>query len=329
MALLLLALATGATAAQKTPATPADPRSAVDPALVGGPCDRDCLTGLVDQVLAAYVAHAPAKLPLRAGVRYTENAVVLRLGDGLWATADGLGGYKHYFADAQAGQVGFFGTISESGRLALVSLRLKVDGRKISEIETLVARRTPGPPGGGGPGGGPVQSGYEGMKMMAGMDDVLPVAQRRPRAELLRIADSYFEGLEQATDKVTPFTADCQRYENGTITSNNPASPNAMVQMSCGAQFDTGFSPFITEVRGRRFTVVDEQRGLVFTQLSFDHAGTVKEVQRTDGTVAKVGAPFDTPYTFLIHELFRIKDGRIAQVEAVLLTTPYAMPSGW
>ncbi|MEP7314707.1 MAG: hypothetical protein ABI859_19140 [Pseudomonadota bacterium] len=145
------------------------------------------------------------------------------LGYGLGATADGLGSCKHYFADAQAGQVGFFGA----------------------------------------------------------------------------------------------------------ITSNNPASPNAMVQMNCSAQFDTGFSPFIREVRGRRFTVVDEQRGLVFTQLTFDHAGTDKEVQRTIGTVAKVGTPFDTPYTFLIHELFRIKDGRIAQVEAVVLTTPQGMPSGW
>ena len=63
--------------------------------------------------------------------------------------------------------------------------------------------------------------------------------------------------------------------------------------------------------------------------LSFDHSGRIKTVHRTDGTIAKVPPPFDTPYTFLIAELFKIRDGRIAQVEAVLLPTPYAMPSGW
>jgi hypothetical protein len=324
-----LGLAGAAQAAEKAhPAALADPRPAVDPALVGGPCDRACLTALVDQYLAALVAHDPNKVPLRAGVRYTENAVELRLGDGLWGTAEGLGDYRHYFADPAGGQVGFYGTVREGGRLALLSLRLKVIGRKITQIETVVSRRTPGPGGAGG-SGGPTPAGFEGMKVMAGMDDVVPVAQRRPREELVRIANSYFEGLEQATGKITPFTADCQRFENGTITSNNPAATNEMTRMSCGAQFDTGFSPFITEVRGRRFEVVDEERGLVFAMLSFDHNGRIKEVHRTDGTIAPVRAPFDTPYTFLIAELFKVRDGRIAQVEAVLLTTPYGMPSGW
>jgi hypothetical protein len=327
IALAGFALAVTALAADKPRAALADPRPAVDPALVGGPCDRACLIGLVDQYLAALVAHDPGRLPLRAGARYTENAVELRLGDGMWGTAEGLGDYKHYFTDQTGGQVGFYGTVREGGRLALVALRLKVAGRKITQIETVVSRRTPGPSGGGS--GGPTAAGFESMKIMAGMDDVLPQAQRRPRDELVRIANSYFEGLEQATGKITPFTADCQRFENGTITSNNPAATNEMSRLSCGAQFDTGFSPFITEVRGRRFEVVDEERGLVFAMLSFDHAGRIKEVKRSDGSIAPVRAPFDTPYTFLIAELFKIRDGRIAQVEAVLLTTPYGMPSGW
>lgn len=321
VAMLALALSAGAAARE------VDSRPAIDPAKVGGPCDRTCLTGLVDQVLAAYVSHSPEKLPLRAGVRYTENAVELRLGDGLWATADGLGKYKHYFTDTQSQAVGFFGTVVESGRLALVSLRLKVEGRKISQIETIVARRSSGFDG--GPAGGAAADPYATMQVMPGMDEVLPAAQRRARTELVRIANSYFEGLEQATGKITPFTADCQRIENGSITANNPQASRPMARLSCGAQFDTGFSPFITEVRGRRFEVVDEERGLVFAMLSFDHNGRIKEVTRTDGTVAKVVAPFDAPYSFLIGELFKIKDGRIAQVEAVLYTTPYGMPSGW
>ncbi len=42
-----------------------------------------------------------------------------------------------------------------------------------------------------------------------------------------------------------------------------------------------------------------------------------------------VPAPFDAPFSFLMAELFKIRDGKIAQVEAVIYTTPYAMPSGW
>jgi len=42
-----------------------------------------------------------------------------------------------------------------------------------------------------------------------------------------------------------------------------------------------------------------------------------------------MGPPFDRPYTFLIFELFKIKDGKIRQIEAVLDTVPYYMPSPW
>lgn len=37
------------------------------------PCDRACMTGLVDRYLAAMVKHDPSGLPLAKGVRYTEN----------------------------------------------------------------------------------------------------------------------------------------------------------------------------------------------------------------------------------------------------------------
>jgi len=39
--------------------------------------------------------------------------------------------------------------------------------------------------------------------------------------------------------------------------------------------------------------------------------------------------PFDRPYSFLIFELFRVKDDKIRQIEAVLTAVPYYMPSPW
>ena len=64
--------------------------------------------------------------------------------------------------------------------------------------------------------------------------------------------------LEKATGKFTPFDKDCQRIENGVVTSNDPKSANEIRRMNCGDQFATGFSKIITRVQDRRFPVVDE-----------------------------------------------------------------------
>ena len=73
-------------------------------------------------------------------VRYTENGQTLRLNDGLWETADGLSNYTLYLADPESGAAAFMGTIRESSREAMLALRLKVIGRKISEIEAVISR---------------------------------------------------------------------------------------------------------------------------------------------------------------------------------------------
>ena len=45
-------------------------------------CNRACLEGVIDEYLAALVAHDPKRLPLSADVKYTENDQVLDVGDG-------------------------------------------------------------------------------------------------------------------------------------------------------------------------------------------------------------------------------------------------------
>jgi hypothetical protein len=280
-------------------------------------CDRICLNGFVDQYLAALVAHDPSRLPLTNSVQYTENGQRLKLGDGMWGAASGLGKYKLYFADPEAGQVGFFGVVEENGHPQILALRLKIENLRIAEIEAIVARSEPG--GWAKP---------EALVDKPIFHEALGPTERRSREEMIAITNSYFEGLEQATGKLTPFDPDCTRIENGNVTANNPTG-NPMSKMTCGQQFDTGFSRFITHIRERRFPVVDEERGLVYAIIFFDHAGTVPTVKLTDGSTLKVRQPFDTPYTLLIGELFKIKSGKIHRIEAVLLPVPYGMPSGW
>lgn len=284
----------------------------------GAPCDRACLDGLVDQYFAALVAHNPSRLPLAKSVKYTENGQMLKLGDGMWGPAGSHGDYRLTFADPEAGQVGCLTVVEENGHPAVVGLRLKVENQRISEIEAIVARKAHD-----------AWVKPEGLIDHPILREALAPSEQRPRQEMIAITNSYFEGLEQATDKLTPFDPNCTRVENGNITANNPAGPSPIHRMTAGEQFATGFSKFITHIRERRFPVVDEERGLVFAIIFFDHAGTVKTVTLGNGTTFTVPPPYDTPYTFLIGELFKIKDGKICRIEAVLLPVPYGMRSGW
>jgi hypothetical protein len=293
------------------------------PATITPPtCERACLQGFVDRYLDALVAHDPSRLPLVKDVKYTENGATLQLGDGLWGTAEKRGDYKLYFVDPETQEAGFFGTMIESGRQVIVGLRLHIQSAaKISQVETLVARQSLG----GGPGGGkpPV------MTPKPIFYEDVPAGQRRNREQMMAIADSYFEGLEQATETITPFDPGCQRLENGMVTANNPDAPPGMSRMSCGAQFATHFSPFISHVRERRYPIVDQQKGLVLAVAFFDHNGKIKDVKLTDGSNLHVPAPFDAPFAFELFELFKIQDGKIMRVEAVLNTVPYGSKSGW
>jgi hypothetical protein len=239
------------------------------------------------------------------------------MNDGMWRVATAVGDKNLYFADPRSGQVAWRGIIEENGHKQIVMLRLKIQNRTISEMEAIICRE-----------GGALYN-PKGLTDHPIFAEALQPDDRPSRQELTAIANSYFEGLEQVTGKITPFDPNCTRMENGTVTANNPESKDHG-RMTCGDQFNIpGFSAVITKVRERRFPVVDEERGLVYALVFFDHAG-IPEVKLPDGTVRKINMPpFDAPFTFMIGELFKIRNKKITRVEAVLLSVPYGMPSGW
>src|ERR1035438_3033736 len=143
-------------------------------------CNRACLESLVDQYWAAVIAHDPKRLPLSADVKYTENDQEMQVGDGFWKTAEGLGNYKHIFADPEFGQVVFMGTMREAGAALLVSLRLRVELGRITEIEGIYYK-----PGGGGPSG-IADMDKPGYKPEDIWFKSIPPAQRASRQELIR-----------------------------------------------------------------------------------------------------------------------------------------------
>lgn len=138
--------------------------------------------------------------------------------------------------------MGFFGTIAEHGHPVILGLRLKIEKNKISEMEALALRKTSG-----------VFSEPQNLVDKPIFHQALTPSQRRRRAELIRVANSCFEGMAAGTGKNTSFDKDCQRIGNGVITSNDPASKSPITRMSCGSQFATGLTKVITRVQERRF----------------------------------------------------------------------------
>ena len=101
-------------------------------------CNRACLEGVVNDYLTALVARDPKRLPLSADVKYSENSQLIPVGDGFWKTVEGRGKYTHIFADPEFGQVAYMGTMLEAGAPLLMSLRLRLELGRITEIETVL-----------------------------------------------------------------------------------------------------------------------------------------------------------------------------------------------
>lgn len=290
-------------------------------------CDRQCLAGFMTTYLNALVVHDSSKLPVTKNVKYTENGVRLTLNDGLWHTASALPTYRLDVYDEEAGEVGLLGRINEGGNNNWFAVRLKVEpGKQISEIENLIARNIMS---GAPPEGTP--KGAINKEPHPLMIEAVSEGKRTPRHELISIGNSYFTGLD--TDehgRNIPFDPDCQRRENGMVTANDSSAPKgSMSWMGCKAQFDTGFSVIVTDIRERRF-IADPVTGLSFGWGYFDHDGSVAKMSTTlDGKLTDVTSTFRQPFSFYIAEIFKIKDGKIRQIEAVLTTVPYGMESGW
>lgn len=287
-------------------------------------CDRKCLYGFVDQYLQALVAKDPSRLPWAKSVKFTENNVVLAVGDGLWGTITSMGPEDARAADPANGQVAYLGVVSEHGQESFFALRLKIDDRKISEVETIVDRKGLGP----GPFGDP-----DAIQQLPILLADVPPDQRTPRAKMIALADGYFNTLQLNDGHIfTVFDPACSRRENGVWTASDPhpdpkSTYSQFGKYSCDEGFKLGNYHWDDRVRDRRFPLVDEEKGLILTALFIDHSGRLQKYTTTDGVEHE--SPVKAPHSFCALEMFKIVDGKVRHAEAVFITVPYYMPSPW
>jgi hypothetical protein len=225
----------------------------------GAGCDRACLKAALDQYLNAVVGHNSAAAPLAVGFRQTENAAVKRTGTGVWASAKALGKLQRRYFDAESGQAGYFGTLEEESGTAVVTVRLKIEDRKISEAEWYLARK--GDAGiGVGAGAQANASFHDPDNLIAHppAERVVPKAERLTRADMVAITNSYFDGLTAHDGSLIIAHPGCVRLENGFVTTQRKLPSGEMTDCtSAGAMAN------IFAVTARRYPIVDEEAGVV------------------------------------------------------------------
>lgn len=299
------------------------------------PCERECLEGFVNQYLDALVAHNIFGLPLASRVKFTENAQPLDLGDGLWNVTTGVGKYKLIVVDPQSQQVGFLGTVLANDRSTTLALRLKLENRKISEIETLVSVSNPPPAAGKGPapkGPPPAPTGAVALDATA-LDPVftqaVPEGERRTREQLIAAVNAYYDGWERGDANLVQFDPQCNRIENGVQATNNPTPGRVGIDphaLSCADQIASRVFANYQVIYPRRIPVVDEERQIVFGFFMYQQPGDLLEVESPGRGAYKFSETNSQPGFVQAAQAFKILGGRIRRMEAFTTILPYGTP---
>jgi hypothetical protein len=283
-------------------------------------CNRTCLIGMLHSYLDALGHRDRGLAPFAPSVRYTENNVEMPLGEGLWGSVGAVSATGLEVADAITGNAAWFGTVQEHGNGAFLTVRLKVEAGRITEVESVVQRSPTHP----APFGDPAKLQHD-----PAFQEVLPPEQRRERERLIAVANGYFSTVEQNDGQIfTAFDPDCQRTENG-ISTTSGAQGAAAIAQGCESQFKLGLYRINKRVRERRYPIVDEERGIVVATGFFDHANTFDSYKTTDGKVHATALKW--PNSISLMEAFKIRNGMIYRIEAVFTYVPYFMhsPYAW
>jgi hypothetical protein len=267
-------------------------------ATAAGTCDRDCLRGFITQYLDAMISHNPKAIPIAPTARFTEDTKTLPMGDGLWKGASKIRPYRQDFLDVREGVAASHVVVEENGTPVMLALRLKIENKKITEIETMVTRSK---------AEGALFDIEKLTTPHAAMNILPETSQRMSREDLIRIAEIYVAGLKVGGnfDAVNaPFSPDAYRIENGTLTAGPGAragSENIRTQRVM-AHPDINY----------RIAAVDEEMGIVLFRLDFGNTNN-----------------YGPGNALTLFEAFKIYGGQIHAVEAFMDLMPENTPSGW
>jgi len=314
-------------------------------------CDRQCLVDTMKQYLDALVKHDPGAVQFAEEVKFVENTANIPVGLGLWVTAsDGPTEFQIYAADPEVQQVACLVRMKETDNDILLGARLKLEDLKIREAEHHVIRDLTDSPMG-------ERALANLVTPRPGLLEDVPAAERMPRWQLLNIGATYYESLTKEDGTLSPFADECRRHENGMVTAGGPPpkfkpkpaakkpapksdseSPSVAEAMmptgpmanTCEAQLTTGVFSYITKIRDRRVLIADQQKGLAVGFTMFYHDSTLKEYPfKTPSGEVVMRSSYQGTFNLPAVHIYKIKKGKIYDIEATGFTLPYGTKSGW
>ena len=273
-------------------------------------CDKQCLEGIATAYRTAYRAHDVKLAPFASRVRFTENNVEMAFPDGTWDTVTSEVDTPLVLSDPDTGQVGIYTSIMQRDAQGFLAVRLRIRDRRITEVEHVIStkRNVSGPPI-------PIGDVWQYHRSPA-LGAAVPVADRVPRGDILKLADGYFSTLQYNTGELhARFGAGAVRHENGMFFG----------EIEQG--FRSGRYRYNNRVRDRDCFLVDEERGFVMCRGFIDHKGVLDQYTLTDGTPAK--SNYQEPHSWGFLEGFKVTKEGIVAVEATFSAAPYFMRSPW
>ena len=279
------------------------------------------------QYAVALVDHAPSRLPVTPDVKFTENLVPLKFGaQGLWKTVNGRRNFDIYVADTDTGNVVWIGIVKENDKAVMTTARLKIVGRRITEVETLVGRSA-------------LTAAATVEAPRPDFAALVPPAERLSRERLIAIASSNWDAMERGDGHLAPYAVDCERYDNGEKTSKGespdpsrdrgaPDSGGDPADRSCFGQMNSGRFNNGNKVYPRRVWAVDREHGLVVGLFTPNVPGNARQITLRNGTLLEPDDSELIPFTIEQVEMFKVERGEISKVEVVLgPRVPYGMRS--
>ena len=273
----------------------------------GASCGRACLGRLLDGYLTAMLAHDPDRAPLDFTFRQTQNAVVIARGEGLWRDATGLGPVQRRYFDPETGTAAYYGTlVLGGGETAVAALRLHQADGKVDEAEWNVSRASdPGISEG-------AKAMFDAPTLVAEPppEGAAPPDGRLTRAQLVAVANSYFDGITSANPRIIMAHPGCKRLENGLKTTGRPLPAGRETEGPGGVSDCTsGQGKFgISIVSGRRYPMADTRAQVVLAIATFTR--TPNEPRRRNQLM----------------EFFFVDHGKIRSVYAAFFYPPPGQP---
>ena len=259
-------------------------------------CDRDCLRGMITRYVEAIVAHAPQSLPLAENVRFTEDSRELKLGDGAWKTVTRAGSFRQDYLDVRRGIAASHVELYEEAGQLQYSVVLRIVDQKITGVETLLNRITPT---------SKFQPDSLG-KPLRKMNDPVPRDKRMQRADLIRVALTYTEGLRIGNfADATPFAKDAYRVENGVFIAGE-GCPRA----NCAGLYTQRVILHPNVIAS--VAAVDEEAGIVLLWMNFGYTNS-----------------YGANNALVTFEAFKIWGGEIQAVNAFFRILPLETPRFW